>query len=1089
MKKFLSLIVTLAVIFSVPVPSFAAVQDVSANVNINANGKADGCNFTADKTLTVTAGSTVNSNGVNPDAITNSKGSANAGTVTFNGKSTVTGDIGQAGNGAIKQINLSPSAINKTVTVDQGAGTGNVSVQDMAFTANFTGSEFALGDGVNLTVGNNISNTSGTDGIGVLAFSGASTVVVGGDIGGNSGTDALYRLRNDGTDNVSLTADNIYVSNGLRFANDGTFTLEDGTDVTGGDTTSADDEGTLILKGTSSISGAVGLVAGNRLHEVQGGFTGGISTFGGATNAYTATVMGTGTINFQGNFNGTTLNFLADGTVDMNTGKNITADVTTAADNSGTLSFRGASTVTGNVGASGAALKLIETGTNLTGKTVEFTGDVFAATVNFAKNGTIAIADTKNMTAAITTTTDNKGTLAGATTSVNGYLETSTFTGQIGTAAATLKEIKAGDSGKTTTFQNDIFVTTLSVRDGTVNLNGNLTGTLTFDNDGLVQVADGKNVGKVTTGTDGTGTLTFLGATTTGGNIGTVGPVTHLKAVNFNGTTNLGHSVRADTITIASTTASTVTLSSSVNMNGDLVLNGAGAVLDIGLNTLNVNGTGTYTQNAGSALRVTISGTTAGTIAADGVATVNAGDSLTMKVSGYVPNNTAVNVLTGVALGGGITAPATVVSSSAMYTFAATTNAGKDTLTVTATRANSFSGIASGTGSGAGEALDSLAASGTATGDMLNVINTLSAMGSTGEIADAIETMTPDTSSGTMQSSQAIANMFFGSVSNRLGFIRRGIAQAGLSTGDMFHGAGFWIQGLGSHVKQDARKGIEGYQANVFGTTIGADKLLTDHVRMGLAGGFGFANVDSKTAGSPGSDIDSWQGMVYGSYDSLSQNSGDEVKRGPKGGVRNPGEDSWYVDGMVGFTENNYDNRREVFLPGDSRVAKADSHGQQYSTRFETGYTFVTEKTKAFEFTPFVSLGYSYLYMNKYKEDGAGALSLRVDGEGFNQLEQGLGTKFAYPIECKKAGTFIPSVKAAWLFDYMNDRYESTATFGGGGPSFETKGAKPARNGCLIGGEIAFLNKGNMTVTGNYDLELKDEYQSHTYYGTVRFDF
>ena len=41
----------------------------------------------------------------------------------------------------------------------------------------------------------------------------------------------------------------------------------------------------------------------------------------------------------------------------------------------------------------------------------------------------------------------------------------------------------------------------------------------------------------------------------------------------------------------------------------------------------------------------------------------------------------------------------------------------------------------------------------------------------------------------------------------------------------------------------------------------------------------------------------------------------------------------------------------------------------------------------------------------------------------------------------------------------------------------------------LIGAEIAFLNKGNMTLTANYDLELKDQYISNTYYGTARFDF
>jgi outer membrane autotransporter protein len=206
--------------------------------------------------------------------------------------------------------------------------------------------------------------------------------------------------------------------------------------------------------------------------------------------------------------------------------------------------------------------------------------------------------------------------------------------------------------------------------------------------------------------------------------------------------------------------------------------------------------------------------------------------------------------------------------------------------------------------------------------------------------------------------------------------------------------------------------------------------------------------------------------------------------------VRNQGDDFWYVDGVMAVTQNNYDSRREIWLmPTNKRVAKADHYGQQYSTDFEAGYTITFEKTKKLEVTPFAGLGYNYLYMNKYKEKGANALNLSVSGEGFHQLEQSLGMKLAYPIVNKKVGTFIPSAKAAWLYDYMGDRFETTASFAGGGPSFNTQGAKPAKNGMLFGAELAFLNKGNMTLTGNWDIELKDQFMSNTYYGTVRYDF
>ncbi|MFH1209054.1 MAG: autotransporter outer membrane beta-barrel domain-containing protein [Candidatus Omnitrophota bacterium] len=376
-----------------------------------------------------------------------------------------------------------------------------------------------------------------------------------------------------------------------------------------------------------------------------------------------------------------------------------------------------------------------------------------------------------------------------------------------------------------------------------------------------------------------------------------------------------------------------------------------------------------------------------------------------------------------------------------------------------------------------------------ATGDMLYALNTLDGLSSE-DLGNALDTMVPDVSSGVADVSRALTENSFTMISNRLGGARNGSAPSGVSSGDMTNGVGVWMQGLGSHIEQDTCKGIEGYKANTWGTTIGVDKMLDNHWRMGLAGGYGWAGVKSKTPGSPSDDINSYQGTIYGSYDSLDLNKARQGGKKSYEAVRSQVEDSWYVDGMFSFTQNNFDSRRESWLtPANKRVAKADHYGQQYSTNFEAGYTLTLEETKELEVTPFASIGYNYLYMNSYKEKGANALNLNVDGEGFHQLEQSLGMKLVYPMVSEKAGTFIPSVKAAWLYDYLGDRFETTASFAGGGGVFTTRGAKPAKNGMLFGGELAFLNKGNMTVTGNWDMELKDQFMSNTYYGSVRYDF
>ena len=236
------------------------------------------------------------------------------------------------------------------------------------------------------------------------------------------------------------------------------------------------------------------------------------------------------TLSADGSQNGA--NFAADATLTAPSGTtiNIAANangVTTATNNTGSLTFAGgASTVTGVVGTSGTALKAISAG--VAGSTTTFSGNVFNTTTNVVSTGTITfngnltgttvnynadgdvqLADTKTLTAAITTNTTNTGSLS--------FLGAGTMTGQVGTSANLLRLVNGGLAGKTVTFANDVFATTTNVSGtGTLALNGNLTGTtVNYNADGDVQLADAKNItAAITTNTNATGSLSLLGTNT-----------------------------------------------------------------------------------------------------------------------------------------------------------------------------------------------------------------------------------------------------------------------------------------------------------------------------------------------------------------------------------------------------------------------------------------------------------------------------------------------------------------------------------------------------------------------------------------------
>ncbi len=638
----------------------------------------------------------------------------------------------------------------------------------------------------------------------------------------------------------------------------------------------------------------------------------------------------------------------------------------------------------------------------------------------------------------------------------------------------------------------------------------------------------------ISMGTDGAATLTYTGAAgntdraiTLAGNTGTInntgtGLLTLTGGITgagfgllFDGTANITESgvISGAATTLTKNGTNTLVLSGANTYTGgttitagtlqagdEQALGNTGTVtnndtLDVSTFKVgNVTPVGAYTQGANTTFKATVRSAVnddSGSLMSTGDATISAPATslveMTVANNLYVPTGASYNILD--TNGWSVSAvPGTINTLINRHVkFNGSVASGNLVMTGDRSQYGFASDATDGNARNVGHALDNVL---NPSADMTNVLNNMEGL-TPAQTASALDTMYPDVSSGALQGSRILTENSLTMISNRLGGARSGeAAGSGVSSGDMTNGLGVWMQGLGSFMKQDERKGIQGFSANTWGTTIGADKVIDDHFRAGLAGGYSWAGVHSKQGGSPSDNINSWQATVYGSYDSLDLNKARQGGKKSYEAVRSQVEDSWYVDGMMAFTQNDYDSRREIWVTGlPKREAKADHYGQQYSTNFEAGYKFVFEETKNLEVTPFASLGYNYLYMNSYKEKGADALNLKVDGQGYNQLEQGLGTKLAYPIVAKKVGTFIPSAKAAWLYDYIGDRFETTASFSGGGPSFKSLGAKPAKNGLLFGGELAFLSKGNMTVTGNWDLEVKDQFMSNTYYGTVRYDF
>ena len=1047
-----------------------------------------------------------------------------SGTNTYSGKTTVAKGALSVGN--VNATATNAQALGENVAVDLGvAGTSSGTLVYTGGAGTLAKNINALGNGSD-TIQNAgagvliLSGTLAKNGT-VLTLKGGNGINVTGSIQGSSANSDL--IIDGGT--TTLSSANTYngptfiingatlnanVANALPTENGRTAVRMDQSGT--GTSTLALGANQSIASLTGAVTSLVNLNARTLTIGTTAGstdFAGVISGIGGLTkdgastqifsgaNDYTGTTsVAAGTLDLHETMVGAVgdIDFTGDATLRLLGGKNLGRNITTDNGN-GTLivDAGGNSAISGTVGTNLAQLKGIEIDLALAAQAATFSDEVYAGNLVLGGDGSADFTAKAVLGGSVTTALTNKGKLA---LGGNG----SVVTGDVGTDLVLLREIEidVAVAGQMVAFEGDVFATTTTISDvGTAAFDGDVNSNINFTGNGVATIATGKNIfGTVTADAANKGTLNFEGDHTTQGAIGGGAFASRLHAVNIeNGTLTMDDDIAATTITVDSIGGGgvgTLKVTGNRTIYGNLALANSG-VVDLGTNTLQLLGTGNYNQPAGTTLKTTIlDATVAGNIdasaATSGTITTALGStvSVTVPSGAKIPVGTKWTIIDG-QVAGGVFVPTTILSSNPRVSFGLNTINGATGLELEVLSwGSAFTNVATdGNGQAVGAALEAIT---DPTGDMANVLNTLDGL-TDSQLASALDTMVPDVSGGAAEGSRALTSQGFTMISNRLGGARDGGVSSGVSSGDTESGVGVWVQGLGSHMKQDERKGIEGYKANTFGTTIGADKVLDNHFRAGLAGSYGWAGVNSKQPGKPSDNINSWQGTLYASYDSLDLNKARQGGKKSYEAVRTQVENSWYVDGMFAFTQNNYDSRREIWMGLDHRIAKADHNAQQYSTNLEAGYKFVFEETKSLEVTPFASLGYNFLYMNQYKEHGADALSLNVQGEGYHQLEQALGTKFAYPLEAKDYGTFIPSAKAAWLLDYIGDRFETTANFAGGGPSFNSQGAKPAQNGMLFGAELAFLNKGNVTVTGNWDIELKDQYMSNTYYGTVRYDF
>ncbi len=768
--------------------------------------------------------------------------------------------------------------------------------------------------------------------------------------------------------------------------------------------------------------------------------------------------------------------FTGDFTLTVPSGTNTgSTSVTTATHNTGSLMFAGTSTVAGVVGSS-ASVQLKGIGAGVSESTVRFNSNVFAVSTVLGGNGTVTFGDNANLTSTVTTATNNTGSL--------NFLGTSLITGQVGTSTAKIATITGGAaSDETVTFANDVYATTTKVvGTGTILFNGDVTSNVVLGGNGLARFADGADLtGAVTTGTANSGSLLFSGTSSVSSTIGAGAALAAVTVeggvVTINGATYAVNSTLVRTNTTGGVSG-TLKLGTNVAMSGTgaIQVNGSGA-FDASQYVATITGGQDFVLNSGATLKTTIVSTgatssTAGHVVAsanNNDAQVSATSNVDVNVTpgAYVSNGQVFMLVDGEATGSGVNSLSTAVTdNSAALSFSAAENGTTNDLVLTATRANLATLATDSNSSAIGSTLNGFSSG--ATGDIAAVISNLDTLATAQQFSNAVNQLDPEMNGGVNQASFNTTGGALNTVSNRLDNGRMGVVngggQNGISSGDEFTDAAIWTQGFGVYGDQDARGGVAGYTANTWGVAAGYDWKMDERTRLGV--GFAFAQSDVESDGDVSqTDIDTYQGSVYGSYEG----------------------DPWYIDAMFAFGWNAYEGSRRIQFASINRTAEQDYDGQQYSTKFTFGYPLPMADN--WSLVPIVSLMYSHLALDGFTESGAGSLSLIVEDQGYDFLQQGLGAKIVHEFVDGNKQKWVPSFHAMWLYDYIGDEAAATSAFTGGGASFKTEGLEPEQSSLNAGAGLTVYATEVLSLSFAYDFDYREDYTSHAGSATLRYEF
>lgn len=315
--------------------------------------------------------------------------------------------------------------------------------------------------------------------------------------------------------------------------------------------------------------------------------------------------------------------------------------------------------------------------------------------------------------------------------------------------------------------------------------------------------------------------------------------------------------------------------------------------------------------------------------------------------------------------------------------------------------------------------------------DMDSVYNALDILnfGASGPLRDALAQLDGEIYADVPSVAIAAGRMFLDAIRDQAQLARDRAAQA---LGD---GARLWANGFGGGGGLFGYGDVHGLRVGGGGVAFGLDYRFGPALRAGVAAGY--LRTGFGANGFPGAGgMDSFFVGPYASY-----------ADGP-----------WRLDGALAYGFNSANVGRSISFYSVFRSASAQVDDHALLARAEAGYRITLDERTGM--TPFASFQSVAVWQPGFSENGAGAVSLNVDGHSAVSALGALGVELGHELPVGLPAPLAMTVRAGWAHDFVDVSRSVVAGFQGLPDSiFTVDGARWPRNAVSFGARLVLTTE------------------------------